>query len=207
MSHSDDNGLVLPPKVAPIHVVLVPIYKTDEERNAVWEEMSKIANDLKAKGIRVKIDNDDTKRPGWKFAEWELKGVPVRIAMGPRDLQNRTCELYRRDDQKKENVSLDGISDRIQQLLEDIQQNLFTKAQERLKNNTFSVDTWEAFQDKIEQGFVLAHWDGTTETELKIKELTKATIRCIPMDSIEEVGTCVLTGKPSNKRVLFAKAY
>lgn len=209
MAHSDDQGLVLPPKLAPIQVVIVPIYKGDEQLNLLSEKANVIKKNLESKGISVKFDNRDTHKPGFKFAEYELKGVPVRIAMGPRDLENNTVEIARRDTLEKEIKSLEGIEDYIVDLLDKIQENIYQKAFDYRKENTHTADTYEEFKDIIENkgGFVLAHWDGTVETEQKIKNETKATIRCIPFDSPEEEGKCILTGKPSNKRVLFAKAY
>lgn len=211
MAHSDDNGLVLPPKLAPIQVVIVPIYKGEEELQKISEKAREIMKQLKIVGITVKFDDRDTHKPGWKFAEYELKGVPLRIAMGPRDLENNTVELARRDTLTKSTLSLEGISlaDYILDLLEEIQQTIYSKALNFRTSMTTPADTWEEFQDILENktGFISAHWDGTKETEEKIKELTKATIRCIPIDAKEESGTCILTGKPSNKRVLFARAY
>ena len=210
MSHGDDNGLVLPPALAPIQVVMVPIYKTDEEFDAVVTEMEKISASLKALGISVKIDKRDTLRPGFKFAEWELKGVPVRIAMGPRDLAAGTAELARRDTLTKESVPVEGIADRIKALLDDIQQNIYNKALAFRNANVRKVDSWEEFKTEIEKGgFLLCHWDGTVETEEAIKEATKATIRCIPIDTYnnEEEGKCIYSGKPSKGRVIFAISY
>lgn len=209
MSHSDDNGLVLPPKLAPIQVVIVPIYKTDEERAQVAEKAGEIMRELTAMGITVKFDNDDAKRPGWKFAEWELKGVPVRLALGARDLANNQIEVFRRDALTKEVMPLQGIANQVQHLLADIQTSLFQKAKQRILDETKVVNDYEEFKHIIETkgGFLLCHWDGTTETEVKIKEETKATIRCIPLDSTEEDGMCIRTGKPSRRRVLFAEAY
>ena len=210
MTHSDDNGLVLPPALAPIQVVLVPIYRSEEEFNAVVAKMEEVSAALKAVGISTKIDTRDTLRPGFKFAEWELKGVPVRIAMGPRDLAAGTAELARRDTLTKESVPVEGIVDRIQSLLEDIQKNIYDKAFEFRSANVRKVDSWEEFKTEIEKGgFLLCHWDGTKETEEAIKEETKATIRCIPIDTYdnEEEGTCIYSGKPSKGRVLFAISY
>ena len=208
MAHSDDLGLVLPPKLAPIQVVIVPIYKGEEQLNAIFERMEPTIKSLKAQGISVKFDDDDSARPGWKFAEYELKGVPVRIAVGARDLENHQVEVARRDTLSKESVSMDGLDQYLINLLNDIQNNIYKKALAFRTANTFEVNTWEEFTQKIEEGgFLSAHWDGTSETEEKIKELTKATIRCIPLDFKEEEGTCILTGKPSNGRVLYAKAY
>ncbi len=209
MAHSDDNGLVLPPKLAPIQVVIVPIYKGQDQLDRINEKANQIKSNLEAKGISVKYDNRDTYKPGWKFAEYELKGVPVRIAMGPRDLENNTLEIARRDTLEKEIKSQDGIESYIDELLKDIQNNIYQKALKFRKENTHKADTYEEFKDIIENkgGFVLAHWDGTPETEQRIKDETKATIRVIPFDSIEEDGKCIYSGKPSKKRVLFAKAY
>ena len=209
MSHSDNNGLVLPPKLAPIQVVMIPIYKGDEELAKMTEELEKIAVRLRAKGISVKIDNRDNVRSGFKFAEYELKGVPVRLVVGPRDLANGTVEMMRRDTLVKENVALEGIENLVEATLEDMQKSIFQKALDFRNSMITKVDTWEEFKDVLENkgGFILAHWDGTTETEIAIKDATKATIRCIPFDSPEEEGTCVFTGKPSRRRVLFAKNY
>jgi prolyl-tRNA synthetase len=208
MSHSDDLGLVLPPKLAPIQIVIVPIYKGEEQLNAIYEKMEPLIKGLKAKGVSVKFDDDDSARPGWKFAEYELKGVPVRIAVGARDLENNKVEVARRDTLSKESVSLDGLEGYLVGLLDEIQENIYTKALNYRTQNTFEVNTWDEFLVKIEEGgFLSAHWDGTSETEEKIKELTKATIRCIPLDFKEEEGKCVYTGNPSKGRVLFAKAY
>ena len=209
MAHSDNNGLVLPPKLAPIQVVMIPIYKGDEELAKMTEELEKIAAPLRAKGISVKIDNRDNVRSGFKFAEYELKGVPVRLVVGPRDLANGTVEMMRRDTLVKESVALEGIADLVEQTLEDMQKSIFDRALAFRNSMITKVDTWEEFKDVLENkgGFISAHWDGTTETEVAIKEATKATIRCIPFDSVEEEGTCVFSGKPSHRRVLFAKSY
>ena len=210
MAHSDDNGLVLPPKLAPICVVMVPIFKTEEEKNSILEKMNEIKAELQTKGISVKIDDRDNLRPGFKFAEWELKGVPVRVAMGGRDLQNGTIEIARRDTLEKVSMDRDQAAAHIEQLLEDIQKNIYQKAYDFRESRVCKVDTYEEFKKKIEEGyFVLAHWDGTAETEEAIKNETKASIRCIPMDSfvVKEEGKCVYTGKPSSQRVVFAKAY
>ena len=209
MAHSDDQGLVLPPKLAPIQVVIVPIYKGEEQLKQISEKVDIIKKKLEDKGILVKYDNRDTHKPGFKFAEYELKGVPVRIAIGPRDIENNTLEVARRDTFEKEVKSQDGIENYIDDLLNQIQDNIYNKALKFREENTHKVDSYEEFKDIIENkgGFVLAHWDGTTETEQKIKNETKATIRCIPFDSPEEDGKCILTGKPSKKRALFAKAY
>jgi prolyl-tRNA synthetase len=208
MAHSDDNGLVLPPKLAPIQVVIVPIHKTPEDLAKISEKAVPIFEQLKAIGVSVKFDDDDKQRSGWKFAEYELKGVPVRLAMGMRDLENGTVEVARRDTLTKETVPLDNVIDHIRQLLDEIQANIFTRATKFREDNTFSVDTWDDFKVQIEKGgFIRAHWDGTAETEEKIKDETKATIRCIPLDATEEAGQCVYSGAPSNKRVIFARAY
>ncbi|GAA4776198.1 MULTISPECIES: proline--tRNA ligase [Flavobacterium] len=209
MTHSDDNGLVLPPNLAPIQVVIVPIFRSDEE----FEAISAVAKDLITKfrklGISIKYDDRTTQKPGFKFAEWELKGVPVRIAVGPKDLENGTFEVARRDTLSKEVIAANGIIDYIEGLLEQIQKDLFDKALNYRNTHVTEVNSFDEFKDVLDGkgGFVSAHWDGTAETEEKIKELTKATIRCVPLDRKEEEGVCVLTGKPSNGRVLFAKAY
>ena len=209
MTHSDDHGLVLPPKLAPTQVVIIPIYKTDEQRQAIADKVASLVQELKALNITVKFDDDDTKRSGWKFNEYEQKGVPVRVAIGPRDLENNQAEVARRDTLEKENVSFDGLAAYIQKLLDDIQNNLFQKALSFRETHTYKADTWEEFVDLLDNkpGFVYAHWDGTAETEEKIKELAKATIRCIPFNNPQEEGKCILTGKPSTQRVLFARAY
>lgn len=208
MTHSDDNGLVLPPKLAPIQVVIVPIYKNDEQLALIDEKVQDIVNKLKGLGISVKYDNADNKRPGFKFAEYELKGVPVRLVMGARDLENNTLEIMRRDTLEKETVSADGIELRVRELLDDIQENIYRKALTYRDQRTIMVDTYEEFKEKIEDGgFILAHWDGTSETEENIKEETKATIRCIPLDGDKTPGKCMVTGKPSACRVVFARSY
>jgi len=209
MSHSDDNGLVIPPKLAPNQVVIVPIYKGDEGLAKVSEVALQIKAKLNAKGISVKYDNRDTQRPGWKFAEYELKGVPVRIAIGERDLANGTVEVARRDILTKETVSIEGVDILIEKLLVDIQANLFERAKKRTQDLTTKVNSYDEFKKVLDEktGFVLAHWDGTPETEEKIKEETKATIRCIPLNNEQEAGICIYTGKPSIQRVLFARAY
>ncbi|HEC43874.1 MAG TPA: proline--tRNA ligase [Bacteroides sp.] len=209
MAHSDDNGLVLPPQLAPIQVVIIPIYKSGEDMQRVSETAEKIKEELEASGLTVKFDNRDTHKPGWKFSEYEMKGVPVRIAIGPRDLENNTVEIARRDTLEKQVVSRNSVDDVVRGLMEEIQQNIYRKSLDFRRNNTFMVDDWDEFKDIIENrpGFVLAHWDGTRETELKIKEETKATIRCIPFDAEIEKGKCIYTGNPSDKRVLFAIAY
>ena len=208
MTHSDDAGLVLPPKLAPIEVVLVPIYKGEEQMAEIVGALNGIADELKAAGVRVKVDDDDTKRSGWKFAEYELKGVPVRLAMGPRDLAGGTIEVARRDTQSKEIVEAAGIVAHVQGLLEEIQTALFDLAAKRTKETTARVDTWDEFKAALDAGgFVEAHWDGSSETEDLIKQETKATIRCIPLEDDGEAGTCIRTGAPSERRVVFARAY
>lgn len=209
MSHSDDDGLVLPPKLAPIQVVIVPIFKSEEQLNLISEKANQIKKALQAVGISVKYDDRDTHKPGWKFAEYELKGVPVRIAMGPRDLEEGTLELARRDTKEKNTVSSEDIVSTVQQLLEDIQVNIYNKALQFREENTTKVESYEEFKQVLEEkgGFILAHWDGTSETEDKIKEETKATIRCIPLDNTLENGKCIYSGKESKQRVLFARAY
>lgn len=211
MAHSDDNGLVLPPKLAPFQVVIVPIYRGEEELALISVKAREIMAELRKAGISVKYDNRDTQKPGWKFAEYELKGVPVRIALGPRDLENKTLEIARRDTLTKESFQWEEmpIAEKIDGLLNEIQEGIYQKALEFRIENTTEVNNWEEFKQVLEEkaGFLSAHWDGTSETEDKIKELTKATIRCIPLDQVQEVGTCVYSGKPSTGRVLFAKAY
>ena len=208
MTHSDDEGLVLPPKLAPIQVVAIPIYKTEEELNLIEEKFKSIGNALKSLGIRFKFDGDDNKRPGWKFNEYEVKGVPIRLAMGPRDLENGQVEIARRDTKEKSSIAADGVVEHIAALLDEIQANLLERSRAHREANTFSVDTYEEFKQRIDEGgFFLAHWDGTAETEELIKNETKATIRCIPFDGPSEAGTCMVTGKPSAQRVIFAKAY
>jgi len=209
MTHSDDHGLVLPPKLAPTQVVIVPIYKGEEQLNKLNYHVDGLVKELRAKGISVKYDNRDTHKPGFKFNEYELKGVPLRIAIGPRDLENGTYELARRDTLTKETVSADGISDLVVKLLDEIQDNLWTKALNHRSENITEVEDYDTFKEVLEEkgGFVSAHWDGTAETEDRIKEETKATIRCIPLDQKIEEGSCIYSGKPSKGRVLFAKAY
>lgn len=208
MTHSDDEGLVLPPALAPIQVVAVPIHRTDEELLAINAKFEELGKKLKSLGISFKYDNDDNKRPGWKFAEYESKGVPVRLAMGPRDLENGKVEIARRDTKTKDVMDFEGIEVFIQNLLDEIQSNLLNKAKQFRADNIRSVDSYEEFKSQIDKGgFFLAHWDGTKETEAKIKEETQATIRCIALDQPEEAGFCMVTGKPSSQRVVFAKAY
>jgi len=209
MAHSDDEGLVLPPNLAPIQVVIVPIFKGEEQLNALNDKVNPIVKALQAKGISVKYDNRDTHKPGWKFAEYELKGVPLRVAIGPRDLENGTVELARRDTKTKEVVSIEGIEEVVENRLKEIQENIYNKALDFRSSMTTKVDTYEEFKKVLDEkgGFILAHWDGTSETEEKIKNETKATIRCIPVDSQTEEGVCVYSGKSSHKRVIFARAY
>jgi prolyl-tRNA synthetase len=209
MTHSDDNGLVLPPNLAPIQVVIVPIYKGEEQLAQISEVANKMVAEMRAKGISVKFDNRDTHKPGWKFNEYELKGVPVRIAIGPKDLEKGTVEVARRDTLEKEFLQQTDVAKKVENLLEQIQINLLTKSQAFAEENTRSVDSWEEFKDVLENkpGFIYAHWDGTAETEERIKEETKATIRCIPFNNPQEEGKCVFSGQPSKQRVLFAKAY
>jgi prolyl-tRNA synthetase len=209
MTHSDDEGLVLPPRIAPLQVVIVPIFKGEEQKALLDEKVHAMVASFKAAGIRVKYDDSDNQRPGWKFAEYELKGVPVRIAVGPRDLENNQVEIARRDTKEKTTVSMDGITETVSQLLLDIQSNLFNRAKKYRDEHITKVDSWDEFVTTLDTkaGFVSAHWDGTPETEDKIKEMTKATIRCIPLNNEQEAGTCILTGKPSVQRVLFARAY
>ena len=208
MAHSDDNGLVLPPKLAPYQVVIVPIYKGEEQLAAINERVDGIVKSLKSLGISVKYDNSDNKKPGWKFSEYELKGVPVRMAIGARDMENGTVEIARRDTLTKETVSMDGIDMYIKNLLDDIQANIYKKAYDFRESTTTTVDTYDEFKEQIEKGgFVMAHWDGTPETEEKIKAETKATIRCIPLQGDKTPGVCMVTGKPSAQRVAFARAY
>ena len=208
MSHSDDNGLVLPPHLAPIQVVIVPIYRSNEQLAQISEKVEGIVARLKALGISVKYDDADNRKPGWKFAEYELKGVPVRLAMGGRDLENGTIEVMRRDTLEKETRSCEGIEEYVKNLLEEIQANIFQKALKHREERTIRVDTYDEFKEKIEQGyFIMAHWDGTPETEERIKNETKATIRCLPLEGDMTPGKCMVTGKPSARRVLFARAY
>jgi prolyl-tRNA synthetase len=209
MAHSDDDGLVLPPRIAPLQVVIVPIYKGDEQKEQIGEKAKLLMQQLKDLGIRVKYDDNENNRPGWKFAEYELKGVPVRLALGARDLQNNVAEVARRDTKEKQTISLDDVVEHIRKLLEEIQLNLFNRAESYRAAHISSVDSWEEFQRVLDEkgGFVSAHWDGTAETEEAIKEKSKATIRCIPLNNPTEEGKCILTGKPSAERVLFARAY
>jgi prolyl-tRNA synthetase len=209
MTHSDDEGLVLPPKLAPIHVVIVPVYRSEEDLEKIKEAMKPLSAQLKASGLTVKFDDRDTYKPGFKFAEWELKGVPVRLAVGMRDLESGSVEVARRDTKEKFVVAMDSLHERILGLMDEIQANLFERAAGYRAEKTHVVNSWDEFLDviNVKEGFALAHWDGTGETEEKIKELTKATIRCIPLDQETEAGNCVLTGNPSQGRVVFAKAY
>jgi prolyl-tRNA synthetase len=209
MAHSDDDGLIMPPKLAPLQVVIVPIYKGDEQKTMIDEKVNAIVKELKALNISVKYDDSDNNRPGWKFAEYEMKGVPVRMAIGARDLEKNVVEIARRDTKEKTNVSMDGIALYIKQLLENIQQSMYDKAKAYRDSHITKTDSWDEFVKILdgEAGFISAHWDGTSETEDKIKELTKATIRCIPLNNEQEEGKCILTGKPSVQRVLFARAY
>ncbi len=209
MTHSDDNGLVLPPKLAPTQVVIIPIYKTADQLPAISEKALEIKQKLETLGISVKYDDRDSFKPGWKFNEYEFKGVPVRIAIGPRDLEQGAAEVARRDTLEKTSCQLEGIEKRVADLLNDIQKNLFAKAAAYRTENTYKADTWDEFKEILDTkgGFILAHWDGTTETEERIKEETKATIRCIPFDAVEEEGKCIYSGKPSHRRVIFARAY
>jgi prolyl-tRNA synthetase len=209
MAHSDDDGLVLPPKLAPIHVVIVPIFRSDEDLKKITEKVDEISAALRKQGFAVKFDNRDTHKPGFKFAEWELKGVPVRLAIGPRDLENGTVEVARRDTKEKQVMKMEDISTSIPKLLDEIQENIYNRALNFRASKTTSVESYDEFKKVLDEktGFVLAHWDGTPETEAKIKEETKATIRCIPLDAKEEAGKCVYSGKPSTRRVLFARAY
>jgi prolyl-tRNA synthetase len=209
MAHSDDQGLVLPPKIAPLQVVIVPIFKGDEQKAAIDAKVTVMMAELKALGVSVKYDDSDNARPGWKFAEYEMKGVPVRIAIGARDLEQNIVEVARRDTKEKANASIDGIGLHVKNLLDEIQQNIFNKAKAFRDDHITEANTWDEFVQLLDTktGFISAHWDGTPETEDKIKEQTKATIRCIPLDNKQEAGTCILSGNPSTQRVLFARAY
>ena len=209
MGHADNHGLILPPKLAPIQVVIIPIYKNIDQIGALSDAAIKIKTGLEAAGVSVKYDDRDNNKPGWKFADYELKGVPVRLAIGPRDLENNTSEVARRDNLTKETIPIDKVYEYIPKLLDEIQSNIYNKALNFRKENTFYVDKWGDFMKVLDNpgGFIMAHWDGTVETEEKIKEETKATIRCIPFDSPEESGKCIYSGKPSNRRVLFARSY
>jgi prolyl-tRNA synthetase len=209
MAHSDDQGLILPPKIAPLQVVIVPIYKGEEQKALLGEKVAEIMKDLKALGISVKYDDSDNTRPGWKFAEYELKGVPVRIALGARDLENKVAEVARRDTKEKQSMPLENLAQQVKTLLEDIQLNMFNKAKAYRDSHITEVNDWASFERLLDEkgGFLSAHWDGTAETEEAIKDKTKATIRCIPLNNKLEAGACILTGKPSTQRVLFARAY
>jgi prolyl-tRNA synthetase len=209
MAHSDDQGLILPPRIAPFQAVIVPIYKGDQQKAAIDSKAKEIIKQLKDLGIRVKYDDNDNARPGWKFAEYELKGVPVRITLGARDLENNIAEIARRDTKEKRSIALDGIATYIAELLHEIQQNMFNKAKAYRDEHITAADSWDEFEKLLDDkgGFISAHWDGTSETEEAIKEKTKATIRCIPLNNPLENGKCILTGKPSTQRVLFARAY
>ena len=209
MAHSDDDGLILPPKIAPLQVVIIPIYKNDEQKNLITQKVNGIIKELKQLNIRVKYNDNDNMRPGWKFAEYEMKGVPLRLTIGPKDLEKNVIEIARRDTKEKTSVELDSIVEKVVECLEEIQTNMHSRAKMFLHAHITKADNWDEFLNVLDHktGFVSAHWDGTSETEEKIKELSKATIRCIPFDSIEENGSCILTGKPSDKRVLFARAY
>lgn len=209
MAHSDDEGLIIPPRIAPMQVVIIPIYKGDDQKTEIDAKANEIVKELKSKGIRVKYDNSDNQRPGWKFAQYELKGIPVRVAIGARDLQNNIAEVARRDTREKTSVSMDGLPEHITKLLDEIQLTMYQKAFSFREQNITKADTWDEFEKVLKEkgGFISAHWDGTTETENAIKEKTKATIRCIPLNNPKEDGKCILTGKPSKERVLFAIAY
>jgi prolyl-tRNA synthetase len=209
MSHSDDKGLVIPPKLAPVQVVIVPIYKGEEGLQKVTGLALDIKGRLVSRGISVKYDDRDTQRPGWKFAEYEMKGIPMRIAIGERDLANSTVEVARRDTMTKDTIPVESIEQYVENTLQSMQTALFMKAKERLQKNTHRVDSYEEFKNQLDSGggFIMAHWDGTAETETKIKEETKATIRCIPLDNPAEEGRCIYSGRPSRQRVIFARAY
>ncbi|MCX6283523.1 MAG: proline--tRNA ligase [Bacteroidetes bacterium] len=209
MAHSDDNGLVLPPKLAPIQVVIVPVFKNEEQLKAVSNVVNPIKKALESRGVSVKYDDRDTHKPGWKFSEYEFKGVPLRITIGPRDIENNTVEIARRDTLEKETLQITDIEEKVVHLLDQIQKNMFDRALSFREQNTFCVNTWDEFVDTIENkgGFISAHWDGTSETEEKIKEATKATIRIIPLNNVKESGRCVFSGNPSEQRVIFARAY
>jgi prolyl-tRNA synthetase len=209
MSHSDDEGLVVPPKLAPIQVAIIPIYKGGEQLDAISDKLAPVVKALKERGIRVKFDDRDNQRPGWKFAQYEFQGVPIRLALGNRDLESGKIEVARRDNKTKETINFYGVVDHVAELLDEIQSNLFNKAKSYQDNHMTEVNSYEEFKNCLNSkgGFVLAHWDGTSETELKIKEETSATIRCIPLDNEKEEGICIFSGKPSIQRVLFAKAY
>ena len=209
MMHADDDGLVLPPKIAPIQVVMIPIYKTEVDRIAIVEQLTSCQAELVSKGISVQIDDRDTYKPGYKFADYEQKGVPIRVVLGPNDLQHQTIELVRRDTKAKKTIPIQNLSEQVEDWLEEIQANIYQRALALQQQQTLVVDDYATFKELIanQGGFLLAHWDGTTATELKIKEETKATIRCIPLDGVEEEGKCIYTGKPSKRRVIFSQAY
>jgi prolyl-tRNA synthetase len=209
MAHSDDEGLVLPPRIAPLQVVIVPIYKGPEQKALVDEKVNVIISSLKSSGVTVKYDDSENQRPGWKFAEYELKGVPVRIAIGQKDIENGVVEIARRDTKEKKSVPAEGVSDYIINLLEEIQQNLYNRALAHRDNHITEVNSWDEFKSMLTEkgGFISAHWDGTAETEEKIKEETKATIRCVPLNNAAQEGACVYSGRLSTQRVLFALAY
>ena len=209
MAHSDDDGLILPPKIAPLQVVIIPVYKNEEQKNLITQKVNEIIKELKQFNIRVKFDDNDNLRPGWKFAEYEMKGVPLRLTIGARDLENNVIEVARRDTKEKSSIDLNNVIKTVTELLNEIQTNIYNRAKEFRDAHITNADSWEEFLNILDNktGFVNAHWDGTSETEEKIKELSKATIRCIPFDAVEENGKCILTGNPSNKRVLFARAY
>jgi prolyl-tRNA synthetase len=209
MAHSDDEGLILPPQIAPHQVVIIPIYKGEDQRALVTEKVNEIMKELKALGIRVKYDNNDNARPGWKYAEYEMKGVPVRLAIGARDLEKNEIEIVRRDTREKRVVPIAGLATYVGSLLKEVQQNMYNKAKSYRDAHITPADSWDEFVKLLDDkgGFITAHWDGTAETEEAIKERTKATIRCIPLDNKKEAGKCILTGKPSSQRVLFARAY
>ncbi len=209
MAHSDDDGLVLPPKLAPIQVVIVPIYKGDDQKQLIDEKVNALVKDLKKAGVKVKYDDSENSRPGWKFAEYEMKGVPVRIGIGARDIANNVVEVVRRDTREKVSMQMEGLSEKIIELLDTIQENIYNKAFAYRESHITPADTWEQFIDLLDNkgGFISAHWDGSAKTEEKIKDLSKATIRCIPLDNPAEEGRCILTGKASSQRVIFARAY
>ena len=209
MAHSDDDGLVLPPKLAPIQVVIIPIFKGEDQKKIIDDKVNELLIQFRAIGITVKYDDNDNNRPGWKFAEYEMKGVPIRIAIGPRDMEKNVVEVARRDTKEKHTVSLDGLANTMLVLLNEIQQNMYNRARKYQEEHISTIDSWDQFVETLDTkgGFISAHWDGTSETEEKIKEKTKATIRCIPLNNPQEEGKCILTGKPSKERVLFARAY
>jgi prolyl-tRNA synthetase len=209
MAHSDDDGLVLPPRLAPIQVVIIPIYKGEDQKKQIDEKVKDLLPQFKALGIRIKYDDNDNNRPGWKFAEYEMKGVPLRISIGTRDIEKNVVEVVRRDTREKTMVNIDGLANTMHVLLTAIQQSLYSRAEKFREEKITRADTWEEFENLLDNkgGFISAHWDGTADTENKIKELTKATIRCIPLNNEQEPGNCILTGRPSKERVLFARAY